>query len=181
MAEPRRKYRPPEPGPLQVRESVRRPLLALVGGNAAEARLEVARVEEVERALRCEFPDEILACFANGDGTLPEWGFDLAAVADHTALARQSGCRADLVAVGQNPDGQVFYCLERRGDRRRAVGLVEFDTEENGGLGWRDLGAWLAERAGWEVQTSPQQPSAFVQLTLWADVAPEPRVWRLVV
>jgi hypothetical protein len=180
MAEPRRKYRPPQPGPLHLRESVRRPLLALAGEDAPAARLEVARVEEVERALRCELPDEILACFANRDDTLSEWGFDLAAVADHTALARELGCRADLVAVGQSSDGRLLYCVQRRGDRRRAVGLLEFDTEENGDVGWHDLGAWLAELAGLEVETSPQQPPGLVQLTLWPDVAPEPRVWRLV-
>src|SRR5262245_43006802 len=99
MAERRWKYRPPEPGPLQLRESVRRPWLALAGGARTDARLGVARVEAVERALRCELPDEILACFANGDRTLQEWEFDLGAVADHTALARRLGCGAELVAV----------------------------------------------------------------------------------
>ncbi len=116
----RRKYRPPEPGPLYLREAVRRPLLALIEGNPPEVRLEVAQVEDVERALRCELPDEILGCFANGDDTLPEWGFDLAAVVDHTALARELGCRTNLVAVGQNPNGHILYCIERRGDRRRS-------------------------------------------------------------
>src|SRR5262245_33356098 len=181
MAERRWKYRPPEPGPLQLRESVRRPLLALAGGALPDARLEVARVEAVERALRCELPDEILACFANGDGTLREWEFDLAAVADHTALARELGCPVGLVMVGQDPNGHILYGVERRGDRRRAVGLVEFDAEENGVVEWRDLGVWLAELAGLEGETRPRQPPAFVQLTLWPDVAPEPRIWRLVV
>jgi hypothetical protein len=180
MAASRRKYRPPEPGPLHLRESVRRPLLALAGGDPPEARLEVVRVEAVERALRCELPDEILACFANGDGTLPEWGFDLAAVADHTAAAIELGCPADLVAVGRDPDGRVLYCVERRGDRWRAVGLFEIDTEESGTVGWRDLGAWLAELAGLEAEPRPGQPPASVQRTLWPCPEPERRVWRLV-
>jgi hypothetical protein len=181
MAKPRRKYRPSEPGALCLRESVRRPLLALAGSNAPQPQLEVARVEDVERALWCELPDEILACFANGDDTLPEWGFDLAAVFDHTARARELGCRADLVAVGQNPNGHIWYCVERRGDRQRAVGLVEFDAEENGAVGWHDLGVWLAEIAGLEDEPHSQQPSAYTQLTLWPDVALKPREWRLVV
>jgi hypothetical protein len=67
MAEPRWKYRPPEPGVRHLRESVCRTLLALAGPHPPEARLEVARVEPVERALRCELTDEILACFANGE------------------------------------------------------------------------------------------------------------------
>jgi len=181
MAERRWKYHPPEPGPLQLRDSVRRPLLALACGARSDARLEVARVEAVERALRCELPDEILACFANGDGTMQEWEFDLGTVADHTALARRLGCGADLVAVAQNPDGDVLYCVDRRGHRKRAVGLVEFDAEETGAVGWKDLGAWLAELAGLEVEAAPLESPAFVQLTFWPDVAPEPRAWRLVV
>ncbi len=185
MGEPRKKYRPPKPGPLHLRESVRRPLLALAGGTPQEARLEVGRVEDVERALRCELPDEILACFANGDGVLPEWGFTLAAVGDHTAQAREWGCPTNLVAVGEAPDGHCLYGIERRGDRRRAVGLVAFDPEENGEVGWRDLGVLLAEMAGLEVEHRPPKPAAFVQLTLWPDAEPvqsDPvqRVWRLV-
>src|SRR4051812_8572110 len=112
MAESRRKYRPPEPGLLHLRESVRRALLALAGEGAPDARLEVGLVEDVERALRCELPDEVLACFANGDDTLREWGFNLGEVADHTAWARELGCRSDLIAVGRHPDSQVLYCIE---------------------------------------------------------------------
>jgi hypothetical protein len=180
MAKPSWKYRPPRPGPLHLRESVRRPLLALLGADRPEARLEVARVEAVERALRCELPNEILACFANGDPTLPEWGFDLGRVADHTTLARELGCRASLIAVGECPDGHILYCIERRGERQRPVGLVELDTEENGGVGWCDLGSWLAELAGLEVEADPRPAPTFVQLTLWPEVVPEPRAWRLV-
>jgi hypothetical protein len=178
VAESHRKYRPPEPGPLHLRESVRRALRALRDGRFGAAELEVALVEQVERALRCELPDEVLACFANDDDTLPEWGFDLGAVADHTAWARGLGCRPGWIAVGRHPDGHALYCIERRGDRRRAVGLVEFEAEGNGETGWRDLGDWLAERAG--LGPSPPRRGGPVQLTLWPEVEPEPRVWRLV-
>jgi hypothetical protein len=182
MAEPRRKYRPPEPGPLHLRESVRRPLLALAGEGAADARLDVALVEDVERALRCELPDEVLACFANGDGTLPEWGFRLGEVADHTARARELGCRSDLIAVGRHPDSHVLYCVGRRGDRRRAVGLTEFEVETQD-TNWRDLGAWLAERAGLEPDVCSRPTSKSVQPSLFPDIesaTPVSRAWLLV-
>lgn len=148
-----------------------------MGAELREAALEIARVEDVERAVRCQLPDEILACFANGDTKLPEWGFDLGAVVDHTAYARELGCRANLVAVGRHPDSHALYCVERRGDRRRAVGLVEFEIEGSDFL-WRDLGEWLAELAGLDSQQHSLDTS--VQLTLWPDIEPEPRVWRLV-
>lgn len=179
VAASRGKYRPPEPGPLHLRESVRRPLLAILrGADAGEARLEVALVEAVERALRCQLPDEVLACFANGDDTLPEWGFALGAVADHTAEARELGCPREWVAVGRHPDCHALYCVERLGDRRRAVRLVEFETEGNGDTHWRDLGDWLAELAG--LDPRPPRRDEVVQPTFWPEAEPEPRVWRLV-
>jgi hypothetical protein len=181
MTESRQKYRPPQPGPLNLRDSVRLPLLVLAGGEAPEAHLEISRVEGVERVLLCELPDEILACFANGDSTLQEWGFDLGEVADHTAQAREVGCRANLIAVGRDPGGHILYCVERKGDRHRAVSLIVVDTEENGDIGYRDLGAWLAERARLEDETRPEAPPVFVQRTFWPDAEPIPRVWRLVV
>jgi hypothetical protein len=178
VGEQRGKYRPPKAGPLQLREPVQRALLALAGDRPPAAELEAGLVEQVERGLRCELPDEILACFANDDDTLPEWGFDLGAVADHTARARELGCRREWIAVGLHPNGDVLYCIERRGDRRRAVGLIEVEAEVNGDTSWRDLGEWLAERAG--LETCPRPQDAPVQLTLWPEPEPEPRVWRLV-
>jgi hypothetical protein len=182
MAEPRRKYRPPEPGPLHLRESVRRPLLALAGDGAADARLDVALVEDVERALRCELPDELLACFANGDGKLQEWGFRLGEVANHTAWARQLGCRPNLIAVGRDPDSHVLYCVGRRGDRLRAVGLTEFEVEGQD-TQWRDLAEWLVELAGLEPDVCSRPPSKTVQPSLFPDFEPEAprsRAWLLV-
>jgi hypothetical protein len=140
--------------------------------------LEIALVEQVERALRCELPDEVLACFANGDDTLPEWGFTLDLVADHTAWARQLGCRSDWIAVGQDPDGATLYCIERRGDRRRAVGLIKVETEASGETQRCDLGDWLTEQAG--LDPGPRHQDASVQLVFWPEAEPEPRVWRLV-
>jgi hypothetical protein len=184
MTEPRRKYRPPEPGPLHLRESVRRALLALVGPSSPDAHLETELVENVERALRCELSDEVLACFANGDDTLPEWGFRLGEVADHTAWARELGCRPDMIAVGRHPGSHVLYCIGRRGDRRRSVGLVEFEVEGNGDTNWRDLGEWLAELAGLEPDACARRSSPIVQRSLFEDAeAPAesmPRVWQLV-
>jgi hypothetical protein len=177
MAAPRKKYRPPEPGPLHLRESVRRPLLALLDGPAGEARLEVALVEQVERALRCQLPDEVLACFANGDQTLPEWGFQLGSVVDLTVWARELGCPRDFIVIAQDPGELSLFCIERLGDRKRAVGLIEFETESSDTYS-HDLGAWLAKLAG--LDPLPRCRDAVVQLTLWPDVEPEPRIWRLV-
>jgi hypothetical protein len=178
VSSPRRKYRPPDPGPLRLRESVRRALLMLSEDLAGQPELAVSLIEEVERALRCQLPDEILACFANGDATLPEWGFNLGAVADNTARARELGCPRDLVVVGEHPNGHTLYCVERFGDRKRGVGLIEIDTEANGDTGWRDLGDWLNELAG--RFPSPRSKGSSIQLTLWPESEPEPRVWRLV-
>ncbi len=116
MAKPHRKYRPPEAGPLHLRESVRRPLLALAGSTPPEAHLNVSQVEDVERALRCELPEEILACFANADATRPAWGFTHEELSELMAQAREMGYNAELVAVGHNPSGSVLYCIERRGE-----------------------------------------------------------------
>jgi hypothetical protein len=183
MAKQLRKYHPPEPGPLRLRECVRRPLLALAGTGVPDACLAVGLVEDVERTLRCELPDEVLACFANGDDTLAEWGFRLGEVADHTSRARGLGCRSDLIAVAQNPNCDTLFCVERRGLRQRAVRLVELELEANGELAWHDLGAWLAEVAGLEPEVS-SRPPRFLQPSLFDDLAPgdEPvsREWRLV-
>ncbi len=199
MSEPRQKYRPPRPGPLHLREAVRRHLLALAGADAPDATLEAALVEDVERALKCELPDEILACFANGDDTLHEHGFRLAEIADLTAWARRLLSRRDIIGVGHDPDSHVLYCIDRRGDRRRAVGLTEVETVPNGDTQWIDLGDWLAARAerlveDSDIEPEPRlpQPSPFVQLLLFEEVGreaampqpatPQPagRGWRLV-
>ncbi len=182
MAKSRRKYHPPEPGPLHLRESVRRPLLVLAGNDAADARLGVALVEDVERALRCELPDEVLACFANGDGTLPEWGFRLSEVADQTAWARELGCSSDLIAIGRHRDSHALYCIARRGDRRRSVGLTEFEVESQD-TNWRNLGEWLTELAGLEPEICSRSTPKSVQLSLFPGFEPEPsvpRAWLLV-
>jgi hypothetical protein len=134
----------------------------------ADARLDVTLVEDVERALRCELPDEVLACFANGDSTLPEWGFRLGDVVDHTAWARELGCRSDLIAVGRHPDSHALYCVGRRGDRKRPVGLTEFEVEAQD-LHWHDLGAWLGELVGLESGDDIRSSSKFVQPSLFAD------------
>jgi hypothetical protein len=75
------------------------------------AELDVSLVTSVEEALRCSLPDEILACLANGDDELTEFGFVLGQVADHTRLARKRGCPQDLVAVGCHPDFHAFFCV----------------------------------------------------------------------
>src|ERR1700677_2316471 len=75
------------PRPLCIRESVRETLFALRFFDQvslakfsplrqlAPASVEITLVEQVEQALKCQLPDEILACLANGDMTLGEEGF----------------------------------------------------------------------------------------------------------
>jgi hypothetical protein len=115
---------------------------------------------------------------------LPEWGFQLGAVIDHTARARELGCSRDLIGVGEGSGGGLLYCVEQRGERGRAVGLIEVDTEANGETRWRDLADWLADRAECaDSEQFPQDQDAPGQLYFWPDaqpVPPRPRLWQLV-
>jgi hypothetical protein len=101
VTEFRRQYEPPQSGPLRLRELVRASTFALrhltqvtldtlsPPRQVRAAQLDLELVKDVERALKCRLPDEILACLANGDDELQEFGFVLGQVADHTTLARQ--------------------------------------------------------------------------------------------
>ena len=150
------KHDPPRPGPLRVREPVRTALYTLrhfgqlsldrhrPGHRLKPAELDVALVADVEQALRCTLPDEILACYANNDGELSEYGFVLGEVVDNTEYARKRRCPNDLVAVGRHPDSHAFYCVSRDEPRHRGVQLADLDNFD-GSLNWYDLGEWLAE------------------------------------
>ena len=158
MAKPAKEYEPPVPGPLRLRDSVRSALYSLrhftqVGLDTLTpprrlpvAQLGVSPVAAVEEALGCSLPDEILACLANGDDELHEFGFVLGQVADHTRLARKRGCPKDLVAVGCHPDFHAFFCVSRSGPRGRAVQIADLDNFD-GSLNWYDLAEWLSGKA----------------------------------
>jgi len=158
MAKSAKEYEPPVPGPLRLRDSVRRALYCLrrftqVGLDTLSpprrlqaAELDVSLVVAVEESLQCSLPDEILACLANGDDVLNEFAFMLGQVADHTRLARKRGCPKDLVAIGCHPDSHAFYCVCRSGPRDRGVQIADLDNFD-GSLNWHDLGDWLSGKA----------------------------------
>jgi len=157
MAKSAQQYAPPAPGPLQLRDSVRAALYSLrhltqvtldtltPPRTLSPAELDQSRVVDVENALRCSLPDEILACLANGDDELHEFGFVLGQVADHTRLARKRGCPKDLVAVGCHPDFHAFYCISQDGPRDRGVQIADLDNFD-GSLNWYDLSKWLSDQ-----------------------------------
>jgi hypothetical protein len=156
MTEAQGESEAPRLGALRIRDSVRRSLFALryytqlclpalSRWAAGPPALEIGRVAEVERTLGCRLPDEILACLANGDETLNEFGLTLDQVADHTRRAHQRGCPAELIAVGRHPEGHAIYCITRDGPRERHVRLFLRD-DYDGGLSRCDLAGWLVNR-----------------------------------
>jgi hypothetical protein len=185
MAKSAKEYEAPRPRPLRLRDSVRTALYSLrhitqvsldsltPPRKLRAAELDVSLVVTVEEALRCTLPDEILACLANCDDVLHEFGFVLGQVADHTRLARKRGCSKELVAVGCHPDSHAFFCVSRDGLRSRGVQIADLDNFD-ASLNWHDLGEWLAGKvegrqaflseqhmalAGWE--PSPTELSTF--------------------
>ncbi len=155
MAKSPTKYEPPLPGPLRLRDSVRAALFSLrhftdvclsdmtPPRHLRAPELDVQLVEDVERALKCRLPDEILACLANDDFELSEYGFVLGQVVDNAQMARAHRCPKDLVAVGQRPDSDTFYCVSRSRLRERSVQLADLDILD-GSVDWYDLGTWLS-------------------------------------
>src|SRR5271170_3825329 len=75
--------------------------------------VETLVVAEVEAALECRFPDDVLALFgSNADGLREDHGIDLTQVVENTRHAHERGCPKNLVAIGRQPDGLAFYCVE---------------------------------------------------------------------
>src|SRR5262245_55586876 len=168
MAKSTKKYEPPQPGPLRLRDSVRSWLLLLrhmtqvtldsrtPPRKLPPAELDLSLVVDVEQALRCSLPDEALACLANGDDELIEYGFVLGQVVDHTQMAWQRRCPKDLVAFGCHPDLHAFYCVSRERQRHRPVQMADFDNFD-GSVNWYDLGDWLADKAAGRQQFLAEQ------------------------
>lgn len=137
---------PREPRELTISESVRERLvqLRLLEQWAGEPVLNVDGVADVEDALKCTMPDEILAAFAAG--VLDEEGFVLADVYDYQELAKAMRCPKDLLPVGRGPDGHILYCVGRQGARERKVGITTF-CDEDGSAGYQSFPDWLDEVA----------------------------------
>lgn len=143
-------------GPLAIRDSVKTALFSLryfeqlscdnmsPPYQLKPATLDIELIAQVESAFSCDLPFEILACLANGDGELDEYGFDLGRIAENTELARQRGCSQDSIAVGCHPDMHAFYCISTQGKRDRAVQIIDLDNFD-GSQRWFDLAEWLSE------------------------------------
>lgn len=154
---PQETYEPPSAGPLQLRSLVRTHLFGLSHlmdvslaslsppRKLPPAELDIALVIDVERDLKCSLPDEVLACFANRDDVLTEWGFCLENIAEHTEFARRHGCGKDSIAIGCQPDSMSVICISRNRPRVRAVQIEEIDVQDRSSK-WHDLGEWLAQR-----------------------------------
>src|SRR5262245_41775271 len=175
MAISSRENDPLQSGPLRLRESVRASLFALryltqvslkdlsTPRQMPAAELDLNLVEQVEQALNCRLPFEVIACLANGDDQLREFGFVLGQVVDHTRLARKRGCSRDLIAVGCHPDFHAFYCVTREGSRDRAVQLGDLDNFDRS-LNWYDLGDWLTQKLDGRQQFLAEQ---YLELVNW--------------
>ena len=172
-------------GPLEIRNSVKTALYALrcfAELSLAEmtppqtlrpASLEISLVRDVESALDCTLPDEVLACLANNDGFLDEYGFDLGMIVDNTELARSQGLDHDSIAVGAHPDGHAYYCVRRQGQRKRSVFLSEVSNFGGGSAGY-DLAEWLAEHVERQQEFAEEDYPDFTgpDPTLQANFAP---------
>ncbi len=109
--------------------------------------LSAREVESVEQEYGCVLPDPILAAFAANTDELGEQAeMDLPDVVAHTQEAYGRGCPRDLIAVGRQPDGLAYYCIERRADwDGHPVVLRIFDSQDHS-ISVHPLAAWLDER-----------------------------------
>jgi hypothetical protein len=160
------------PRPIAVTEAVRRNLLRLrllsrTGFDATGERtlpnpvLAVEVVRDVEQALSCLFPDDVLAVFANADGYLGEHGFRIESVAEQTRDAHRRSCLRDLITVGET-DGHVFYCVPSHGALDQCPNLVIYDDEDSSTT-VRYLADWLAERVDGRRQFLERQSSVLAR------------------
>ena len=137
-------------GPIDIRDSVKSPLYSLrhiMAYHDAEnppkpASIEISLIQSVEEALVCSLPFEAIACFANNDGYLEEYGISLRAVAENTAAAHANGLSTDSIALGRHPDDHAFYCISKHGPRSRSVQVVDLDNLDGSGA-THDLADWL--------------------------------------
>jgi hypothetical protein len=133
---------PRQPRELVLRDAVRARLVALrlLSGATAEPTLEVDRVADVEEALRCVLPDEVLAMLASGVEDLREgYGIDLALLGDYPS--RDPRLPRDLLPIGEGGEGHLLYCITRTASREEAAGLTIHDNEDQS-TSYRSLPDW---------------------------------------
>ncbi len=139
-------------GPIEIRESVKSALYSLryFSGHYAAPRqirpaaLEIRLLESVEEALACCLPYEAIACLANNDEDLAEYGIAIGDVVENTSLARERDCSSDSIALGRHPDGHAFYCIAKQGPRSRKIYITDLDNFD-GSERLYDLPDWLSE------------------------------------
>lgn len=107
------------------------------------AALEISLVTSVEEALGCCLPYEAIACLANNDGDLAEYGMAIGDIVENTAFAHARGCSQDSIALGRHPDNHAFYCIAKQGLRSRNVYITDVDNFD-GSERSLDLGDWLS-------------------------------------
>ena len=111
------------------------------------AALHARDVTAVEKELDCLLPDDILGAFAaNSDELVENAELDLSQVVQHTQDAQGRGCAKDRIAIGRQPDGQAFYCIERRTTwTDQPVKLYEFDKLDQSESA-QPFAGWLMDR-----------------------------------
>lgn len=139
-------------GPIEIRDSVKSALYSLrhfmayydAPNQTQPASIEISLIESVEEALACSLPYEAIACLANNDGYLDEYGISIRDVVENTASAHSRGQSADSIAFGRHPDDHAFYCISKRGPRSRSVHIVDVDNFDGSRTSY-DLAEWLSE------------------------------------
>lgn len=123
---------PRAPRALVVSPPIRDRLLTLQGclTMPRKPELEANRVADVEDALGCVLPDEILAAIAVGiNGLLGGEAFRLEHLADCQKQAEEAKFPHDLICLGID-NGKVFYGITRTGPRNKTPGITTYLVED---------------------------------------------------
>lgn len=123
---------PREPRPLLVSPPIRERLLTLQGMLTLPQRPEIAasRVADVEEALECVLPDEILAALAVGIDSLLDEGFRLDRLVDYQKQAAEARFPHDLICLGID-NGDAFYGIQRTLPRNRTPGITTYLADDS--------------------------------------------------
>ena len=135
-----------KPRPLDVSGDVRRALAALRqldGVDNGDAGLDLGRVLAVEHDLGCHLPDDVLAILAAKSDQLTEHGADLAVLVPNTRAARKRGWSRNYVAIGRQPDGHAYYCIDATD--RGSTTIYDCDNLNGNTVTPQPLAGWLNE------------------------------------
>ncbi|PRQ07575.1 hypothetical protein [Enhygromyxa salina] len=141
-------------------------------GVATPAELDVDRVRDVEAAMGTRLPEPILALLAADLEFLRDGlRMDLGEINGHSAQARESRARGDLVVFGAEPGGHVFHgFLIGAPDDRVAV----FNTHGRS-LQSFDVTTWLSDRVDQAGVEPAEAPPLQARLVRAAPKLPEGR------